>query len=285
MTEARQPIERDLRAAGFKIAQAPLLLRDEETDWSGALPVLARHVERSGYPDLQMYRLVRMFARPEGLTFWNLLARCYMSPRTPGEQSAAAHALATVATDDHYEELVRFFNLGQVGGRPLFIEPIVRLGGDKGVEVVTPFADDPFCYYYVKRALRRRKGAVARPRRYARVHKQLVELRAARPEPVLQDNPVEWSTSLDLPDWKRFAKHLRTQLGGELDAPLGAALFASILSAPEESEEHVLVNTDHGVVRFGWYIGDIDVVDPYIFGSQGVHDLCMNILDKHLPDL
>lgn len=118
--------------------------------------------------------------------------------------------------------------------------------------------------------------------RYAKARKRLDAAVAARPEPVLGLEAVEWSTSFDLADWKRFAGHLRRELGGELAEPLGTALFAAVESAPLDDEKHVLVNTRLGVVRVGWFIDDIDTVDAYIFGSSQVHDLCTAWVDEHL---
>lgn len=123
-----------------------------------------------------------------------------------------------------------------------------------------------------------------RAKRYARARQQLAEAVAARPEPSLGPDAAEWSTSFDLPVWKRFATYLKKELGGELTEPLGRALFAAIRTAPNDDEEHVLVSTGLGVVRIGWFIDNIDVVDACIFGSQQVHDLCEAWAAKHMTD-
>ena len=270
--EAYGPVVTDLRAAGFEVHPEILLGEAQTGSWSKGLSILARHLDRGGYPDLLMYRMARRFARPEGLPFWGLLEERYINPGGTGEQSGAAHALATIATPVHYDDLVRFIHMDQAEGRWEFVEPIVRFGGDAGVAVVTPLRGE--FEYYVDRAVNKRKTATARARRYERAVKKLSEALATRREPVPDDGAIEWTTSLDLPDWKRLAKNLRTGLGGELDGPIGDALFAAILSAPLDDEHHVLTHTRLGVVQIGWFIDDISEVTAYIFGSQEVHDLC-----------
>jgi len=283
ISEAERPIVADLRAAGFYVEHVLSLLRDEGTAWHRSLPVLASHVERGGYPDLLVYRMARMFARPEGLPFWNMLANRFATSSGSGEQEGIAFALGTMATTNHFNDLVRLLHLDGANGRWEFIEPIARVGGEAGVNIVMPYAEE--FPYYVNRVLSRSKGTSARPRKYARALKQLADAMAARPEPVLDLDAVEWSTSFDLPDWKRFAKHLRARLGGELEGSLGMALFAAILSAPDDDEQHILVHTRQGVVRLGWFIGDIDVVDVFIFGSHEVRDICDTVLGKYFPDI
>ncbi|MFG6443978.1 hypothetical protein ACFXQA_01755 [Microbacterium sp. P07] len=126
------------------------------------------------------------------------------------------------------------------------------------------------------------RALARRAKQSGRARAELARAEEARPEPVLGANAVEWSTSFELPDWKRFAKFLRRELRGELTGPLGKALFTAIESAPQEDENHVLVNTDLGVVRLGWFIDDIDTIDAYIFGSREIHDLCDAWLDTRV---
>jgi hypothetical protein len=85
---------------------------------------------------------------------------------------------------------------------------------------------------------------------------------------------VEWSTSFDLDDWERFHRELKHSLGGDTTGPFGTALAAEVRNAPVETEDAVDLRTDLGVVRMGWFIDDIDVVDLTLYGPSELVGLC-----------
>lgn len=116
-------------------------------------------------------------------------------------------------------------------------------------------------------------------RRYANARKRLDAALASRPAPLLGNNVVEWSTSFDIEDWKSFASFLKRKVRGELSGPVGAALLAVIASAPLDDEDSVSLNTDLGVIRMGWFIGDTDTVDVYLWGSGELSTLCTDWLE------
>lgn len=111
-------------------------------------------------------------------------------------------------------------------------------------------------------------------KRNASSRKRLDAALATRPAPVLDEAAVEWSTSLDLVDWKAFASYLKRKLHGELSSPIGSALLAVIASAPVDEEDVVVLATDLGAVRLGWYIDDTDTVDIYLWGPDELSRLC-----------
>ncbi|WP_421019971.1 hypothetical protein, partial [Klebsiella pneumoniae] len=75
---------------------------------------------------------------------------------------------------------------------------------------------------------------------------------------------------------------LNKKLGGELAGPLGKALISVVETAPQDAEDHVLVNTDFGTVRIGWFIDDVETVDVYVFGSPEVCDFSERWHEKNI---
>lgn len=111
-------------------------------------------------------------------------------------------------------------------------------------------------------------------KRYASSRRRLDAALATRPAPVLSETAVEWSTSLDLVDWKAFAGYLKRKLRGELASPIGSALLAVIASAPPDEEDAVVLAADLGAIRLGWFIDDADTVDVYLWGPSELSRLC-----------
>jgi hypothetical protein len=215
------------------------------------------------------------------LPYWDWLKERYLNARSNGEEAGVASTLSMIATKAQFDDLVGFVLDPERGSRRvLFIGPIARLGGPAGQKIVESLRDDPILGPEATEVLRKLGGN--RAKRYAKARTQLAEAVSARPEPALAPDAVEWSTSFDLPDWKRFTAFLRKALAGELAGPLGKALFAAVAAAPVDDEEHVPVNTRLGVARVGWFIDDPGAVDAYIFGSPQVHDLCDAWHDTHI---
>ncbi|MFG6443977.1 hypothetical protein ACFXQA_01750 [Microbacterium sp. P07] len=274
IARAELPIVRDLRSAGYDIATPPQLDRNETTSWPTALAILAHHLERGSYPDLVRYRIVRLFGRPEGLPYWDLVMSRYVQPNGRSEQAGAAYALAAMATNRELKDLMTLVRVDNGAAREEFVEPIVRLSGGAGSAEVRSLSEQPELDQAVITALRGLNATTDREQLRTRALGELAVAVRSRAQPVMTSPVVEWSTSLDIADWKRFARFLSRELGGELTGPLGKALFTVIETAPQDDEDHVLIKTDLGVVRVGWFVDDVDTVDTYIFGSQQVHDLC-----------
>lgn len=118
------------------------------------------------------------------------------------------------------------------------------------------------------------RDVAGRARKHASARRRLAKALNARVEPVLAPDAVEWSTSFDLDDWQEFAQYLTRSLRGDLSAAVGKATFAAIVNAPLDDEDAVLLDTNLGVIRLGWFIDDTETVDAYVYGSPGVHLLC-----------
>ena len=75
---------------------------------------------------------------------WPQLRTLYLQALGPREQVGLAAALAASATRDEFEALVAL--LGEESGgesRILFLRPIKRVGGQRGIEVIESLRDDP----------------------------------------------------------------------------------------------------------------------------------------------
>jgi hypothetical protein len=118
------------------------------------------------------------------------------------------------------------------------------------------------------------KATTDRATKHASARRRLATALEGRREPVLGADAVEWSTSFDLPDWQDFARYLTRKLRGDFSTALGRAAIAVITTAPVEQEDSLLLATELGTIRLGWFIDDEDVVDAYIFGPGSVRDLC-----------
>jgi hypothetical protein len=120
----------------------------------------------------------------------------------------------------------------------------------------------------------RRKASDQRAKRYAAARRRLATGLQERPEPVLPGDAIEWSTSIDLPDWPDFVKHVTRRLGGELRSAVGKAALAVVATAPLDEEDGVVLTTARGVVRLSWFVDDADNVDIYLRGSPEAVAAC-----------
>lgn len=109
---------------------------------------------------------------------------------------------------------------------------------------------------------------------YDRARRRLERALARREETPVAAEHVEWSSSLDLDQWQDLWRHLRRRLGGDLSGSVGRALAATIDHAPHEAVGSLVLATRHGPLSLEWRIGDVAVVDVWLFGPAGVHDLC-----------
>ncbi|PFG16848.1 hypothetical protein ATK74_1403 [Propionicimonas paludicola] len=118
------------------------------------------------------------------------------------------------------------------------------------------------------------KAANDRTRKHTAASKRLAAASLGRAQPTLPDDAVEWSTSFDLDDWREFARYLTRKLRGDLTTAIGKAVISVITTAPVDEEDSIILDTQLGPIRLGWFMDDEDVVDLYIWGPPLVSDLC-----------
>jgi len=142
LRRAEQPIVADLRKAAVQVDSVWDLVNTSEP-YPAALPVLMNHMERGGYPDRVMESLGRALAVKPAVAFWERIKALYLAPRSPGEEDGAAVALAACATEAQFDDLVDFLSLPQRGeSRIYFIRPILKVGGNRGRELVEALRSD-----------------------------------------------------------------------------------------------------------------------------------------------
>lgn len=143
LREAEQPIVASLREAGVEVESVWDLVSTSEP-YPAALPVLLEHLERGGYPERVMESLGRALAVKPSVAFWERLKARWLQARDRGEEDGAAVALAASATNAQLDELIEFLSVEERGqSRIYFIRAILRVGGDRGREVVERLRRDP----------------------------------------------------------------------------------------------------------------------------------------------
>lgn len=139
---AEQPIVADLRAAGVKVNSVWDLV-NTATPYPAALPVLIRHLELGGYPDRVMESLGRALAVKPAVAYWDRLKALYLASRNEGEEDGTAVALAACATREQLDDLIEFLSADNRGqSRIYFVRPILKVGGERGREVVESLQAD-----------------------------------------------------------------------------------------------------------------------------------------------
>lgn len=157
LSEAEQPILADLRASGV-LVDSPWDLVNTSDPYPAALPVLMEHLERGGYPERVMEGLGRALAVKPAVAFWERLKARWLDARGPGEEDGVAVALAACATKKQLEDLIDFLLVEERGeSRLFFIRSIVRVGGDRGYEVLESLRDDPVLGQAATARLKRRR--------------------------------------------------------------------------------------------------------------------------------
>jgi hypothetical protein len=140
---AEQPIVADLRAAGVAVDSVWDLVKTSEP-YPDALPVLMDHLERGGYPDRVMEGMARALAVKPAAPMWDRLRARYDRASGPDELGGLAAALSASATPAQLDGLVELAGDATRGEyRVLFVEPILRLGGERGRAVVQGMREDP----------------------------------------------------------------------------------------------------------------------------------------------
>ncbi|OYN98165.1 hypothetical protein CGZ95_13275 [Enemella evansiae] len=143
LARAEQPILADLHEAGIEVESVWDLVNTSDP-YPAALPVLMNHFERGGYPERVMESLGRALAVEPSVVYWERLKTRWLKARDPGEEDGAAAALAACATRDQFEDLVEFLSVEEGGEtRIYFIRPILKVGGNRGREVVEALRSSP----------------------------------------------------------------------------------------------------------------------------------------------
>jgi hypothetical protein len=137
LDEVERPIAADLRAVGVEVNSVWDLVNTSDP-YPAALPVLMEHLERGGYPEVVMEGLGRALAVKPSVAFWDRLKARWLHARDPGEEDGAAVALAACATKKQLDDLIEFVSAEDRGeSRLFFVRSIVRVGGDRGYEVLS----------------------------------------------------------------------------------------------------------------------------------------------------
>jgi hypothetical protein len=140
---SEQPIVQDLRRVGVEVTSVWDLVNSPQP-YPAALPVLLEHLERGGYPDRVMASLGRALAVKPAVAIWNRLHELYLRSTGPEEEDALAAALAAAASRPQVEELVALLGERSRGASRIhFLTPILRLGGERGQELVASLRADP----------------------------------------------------------------------------------------------------------------------------------------------
>lgn len=157
LREVEQPVVSDLRSAGAQVDSVWDLVNTSEP-YPDALPVLMEHLERGGYPERVMESLGRALAVKPSVAFWDRLKARWLEARDSGEEDGAAVALAACATKKQFDDLIEFLAVEERGqSRIYFIRPILKVGGDRGREVVAELRSDPVFGDEATALLRRRR--------------------------------------------------------------------------------------------------------------------------------
>lgn len=157
LSEAEQPIAADLRAVGV-LVDSPWDLVNTSDPYPAALPVLMGHLERGGYPARVMEGLGRALAVNPSVAFWDRLKARWLAARNSGEEDGTAVALAACATKKQLDDLIAFLSVEERGeSRLFFLRAIVRVGGERGYEVLESLRDDPVLGQAATARLKRRR--------------------------------------------------------------------------------------------------------------------------------
>lgn len=156
LQQAEQPIVTDLRAAGVEVNSVWDLVNTAEP-YPDALQILLEHLQRGGYPDRVMESLARALAVKPAAHAWEILRDLYLKAEGHGEEEGLAVALAASATADHLSALIALLDETSRGSTRIhFLRPIKRVGGKRGLDVLTSLQDDPLFGKEASALLKRR---------------------------------------------------------------------------------------------------------------------------------
>ncbi len=140
---AQAPILEDLRAAGFDVESVWDFVNTSEP-YPGALPILLAHLKRGGYPDRVMEGLGRALAVKPMVAHWDELVELYQNPRSPGEETGVAVALAACATKAQFDQLLALASDDSRNStRLFFLRPLKQIDRVRGIAFAASRVDDP----------------------------------------------------------------------------------------------------------------------------------------------
>lgn len=143
LSDAEQPIVRDLRSVGVEVSSVWDLVNTSDP-YPEALPVLLEHLKRGGYPDRVMESLGSALAVKPAAYSWETLRELYLSAGGRGEEEGIAVALAASATKEHLEGLIALLQENSRSDTRIhFLRPIKRVGGQRGRQVLESLVEDP----------------------------------------------------------------------------------------------------------------------------------------------
>jgi hypothetical protein len=142
LRKAEQPIVRDLKEAGFEV-NSVWDLGNRSKSWLAALPVLLKHLQRGGYPDPVMESLGSLLAVKESVVYWDTLRDLYLAAEGRREEEGLARALSACATKKQLDDLITLLRDESRGStRILFVKSILKLGGQRGRDLVESLRSD-----------------------------------------------------------------------------------------------------------------------------------------------
>jgi hypothetical protein len=143
LRRAERLIVDELAASGINVGSVWDLVNTAEPN-PGALPLLNRHFETGGYPEKVMESIGRALAVKPSVVYWERIRARYVDARCAGEETGAAVALAACATRTQFEDLLSLIKAtGRGDSRLFFLQPIRKLGGDRGIAVLRSLLGDP----------------------------------------------------------------------------------------------------------------------------------------------
>ncbi|TXK17720.1 hypothetical protein [Homoserinibacter sp. GY 40078] len=155
--EAGRPIVDDLRGVGIDVDSVWDLVNTSDP-YPAALPILIKHLERGGYPDRVLEGAARALAVKPAAVYWDRLRALYLEADGPDTTEGLAAALAASVTSEHLEDLIALLAETSRGSTRIhFIPPILRIGGERGREVVESLRDDPVFGKEATALLKRRR--------------------------------------------------------------------------------------------------------------------------------
>jgi len=166
LRRAEQSIVEDLRNGGVDVNSVWNLVNTADP-YPAALPILLDHLQRGGYPDRVMESLGRALAVGPSASVWETLRQLYLAAEGRGQEEGLAVALAASATADHLDGLIALLDETSRGSTRIhFLRAIKRVGGKRGLDVLTTLQDDP-AFGKEARALLKQRGRRAHPESFA----------------------------------------------------------------------------------------------------------------------
>lgn len=92
------------------------------------------------------------------LAYWDRIRTRWLEARDSGEEDGTAVALAACATKVQIDDLIMFLTVEQRGSsRIYFIGPILKVGGERGRDIVEALREDPIFGDEATALLKRRR--------------------------------------------------------------------------------------------------------------------------------